>query len=87
MTDKIVLSEHAMDPDTLVISCRLCGSKGSVMSKNWNWNDKDGCWEPQPRHLPQCDHFTEERKKQVGVPFCVRKHQTAYTCGSTSTRL
>lgn len=82
MTNKIVLREHAMDEDTLILQCGMCGTRGQVMSRNWRYNERDRSWHPLPVNIPQCEHFVAERLSAVDTPLNVRETQTAYLPGA-----
>lgn len=62
-TPEFSLERYQGDKETLVIVCDKCKAKGSPMSRNWNWDAKARCWEPQERHFPDCKHFAETREK------------------------
>lgn len=57
------LGEWCNDPKTLYNECKLCGARGDVMMREWNWDAKNKCWDPRKRHLPDCKHFAEVRDK------------------------
>jgi Ni,Fe-hydrogenase III small subunit len=82
MTDKLVLREHAMDKDTLVLQCGICGKRGRVMSRNFRQCEREKAWLPMAENIPQCEHFVAERLSAADTPFNVRETQTVYITGA-----
>lgn len=65
--DELELVYHARDKHAVRCRCRKCGAVGDVMSRNWNYDEVTGAWEPQARHIPACDHLAALREASKGV--------------------
>lgn len=65
--DLITMVYHAGDKHAVRCKCRKCGAVGDVMSRNWNYDEASGAWEPQSRHIPDCKHLAGLRESAKGV--------------------